>query len=109
MKIDDLKVGDGVTVKLWTDCHAYTVIARTAKTLTLQRDKVTRDPNWKPEWAIGGFSAVCLNNESQSWLYEPDPNGEIVKAYWHERMKSFYVDKSLRVSKGRFEFYDYNF
>ena len=105
----DVKVGDGVTVTLYTDRQAYTVIDRTAKSLTLQRDKAIKDPNFKPEWVTGGFSAICLNSEEQDYTYEPNLDGEIVKAYYSKRKGSFYVDKYLRCSKGRHEYYDYNF
>lgn len=35
----ELEVGDGVTMHLWSDAHACTIIARTSKTLTIQRDR----------------------------------------------------------------------
>ena len=107
MCVGDIKVGDGVTVCYWTDRQAYTVIKRTAKTLTLQRDKCTRD--FEPEWIVGGFAAHCTNNNDQKWKYETDPNGSICKAYWKPSRGKFYVDGTLGVIKGRHEFYDYNF
>ena len=108
-KWEDINVGDGVTVTYWTDANAYTVIKRTAKTLTLQRDKAILDKNFKPDFIPGGFCAHCTNQNEQSYEYEKDENGEIVTAYWSEAKRGFYVDKSLRLIKGRHEFYDYNF
>lgn len=35
---DDFQVGDGATILHWTDRTAYTVIARTANTMTMQLD-----------------------------------------------------------------------
>ena len=55
----EIRVGDGVTLNLYSDSQAHTVIARTGRTLTIQRDKAIRDPNFKPEWVPGGFSAIC--------------------------------------------------
>lgn len=45
-----VKVGDGVTINLWSDRHAATVIKVTAKTVTVRRDKATLNPDFKPEF-----------------------------------------------------------
>lgn len=105
---ENAKVGDGATVHLWSDSEAYTIIKRTAKTLTLRRCKAVLADGWKPEWISGGFSAICTNIESQRWKYEEDENGRIVKAYWSDTY-GFRVNGSLRVMPGRHEYYDYNF
>lgn len=83
---DNAKVGDGATVYLWSDAHAYTIIKRTAKTLTLRRCKATLADDWKPEFIPGGFSVICTNNEDQRWNYEEDEDGEIVKAHWSDTL-----------------------
>lgn len=107
----EIEVGDGVTMCLWSDRHACTVIARTAKTMTIQRDKATRDPNFKPEWILGGFSAICTNSHEQEWTYERDPDGEIIKCRWSEKRGGWQTgsDGSIRIMRGRHEHYDYNF
>lgn len=107
----ELDVGDGVTMCLYSDRHACTVIAKTAKTITVQRDKATLDPNFKPKWEPGGFSAVCLNQHEQKWNYERDPNGEVTRCYWSEKLGRYTTgrDQSVWISPGRHEFYDYNF
>lgn len=104
----ELEVGDGCTYHLWSDSHACTVIKRTPKTITIQRDKAIIDPNFKPDWIPGGFAAHCTNQDEQSYTYERDPKGEIVTARWSEKRGGFvYLDKIITV--GRHEFYDYNF
>lgn len=107
----EIDIGDGVTMYLWSDAHACTVIAKTAKTLTIQRDKASLDPNFKPEWIPGGFAAHCTNAEDQEWTYEPDPNGEIIKCRWSEKRGRWQTgsDGSIRIGRGRHEYYDYNF
>lgn len=107
----EIEVGDGVTECLWSDRHACTVIARTAKTLTIQRDKAILDPNFKPEWIPGGFAAHCTNNEEQTYAYERDPNGQIIKCRWSEKRGGWQTgsDGSIRIIRGRYEFHDYNF
>ena len=102
-------VGDGATVHYWTDANAYTIIGKTDKTLTLQRDKATLSPDFKPDFIPGGFFGTVVNQYDQTYTYEPNPDGRIVKAYWSEKKRAFCVDKTLRVSHGRHEFYDYNF
>ena len=104
-----INVGDGVTIHYWSDAHAGTVIKRAANTLTIRRDNAILDPNFKPDFIPGGFCGIVVNQHEQSYTYEPNEEGEIYKAYWCESKKAFYVDKCLRVSKGRHEFYDYNF
>lgn len=106
---DNAQVGDGATVCYFSDAHAYTIIKRTAKTLTLQRDKATLKQSFKPEFIVGGFCAHCTNQSEQDYDYERDPNGGIEIARWSERKKGFYVNGCLHVIPNRREFYDYNF
>ena len=105
----NVTVGEGVTLHYYTDAHAYTVIARTKTTLTIQRDKATLDPNFKPNIIPGGFAGHCTNQNEQTYTYERDPQGTIQKAFWSERDGMFKVDGDLRVYNGRHECYDYNF
>ena len=100
------EVGDGATVRLWSDSQAYTIIKRTPCTLTLRRCKAIRD--FTPEWVTGGFSAICTNIEDQKWKYEEDENGTIIVAHWSEKFKRFRYN-NMFVSVGRHEYYDYNF
>jgi len=90
----NVKVGDGITISCWTDSYAYTVIKRTAKTITIQRDKAIRtDTN--------GMS------DCQEYRYEPNPNGEIKTLYWSEQKG--WVKGCYRGYLGRHEYYDYSF
>lgn len=120
--ISALSVGDGLTVSLWTDAHAYTIIKKTATTMTLRRDKATLDPSFKPEIIPGGFSGHCANQQDQTYSYESDPQGEVIKVslrVWsdtegNERRLWKKAGVGIReqggnVSVGRREFHDYNF
>lgn len=105
IKRADIKVGDGVTLMMWSDAHAYTVIGRTAKTLKIQRDKATLKPDFKPE-----FDAFyCTNNKAQEYDYERDEEGAVVTVRWSEKKQGFYDICGSRITDGRHEFYDYNF
>ena len=105
----NIQVGDGVTIHLYSDAHAGTVIARTKTTLTIQRDKATLKEDWKPEIISGGFVGHCVNQDDQEYDYERDEKGRIYKAHWSNNKGRFIVDGCLGVSKGRNEYYDYNF
>ncbi len=91
----DLEVGDGVTVNLYSDSHAGTVIKRTKRTVTIRRDNAIRTDD-------NGMS------DSQQYRYEPDPNGTVYKAYWSEKRGCFMWGRKP-ISVGRYEYYDYSF
>lgn len=105
----NVKVGDGVTINLWSDRHAATIIKVTAFTVTVQQDKATLDPNFKPEWIIGGFAGHCTNQDEQTYTYERDPNGHIETYRWSNKYGQYGQPGNCTLSKGRHEFYDYNF
>lgn len=105
---DYAEVGDGATVCLWSDREAYTIIKRTAQSLTLQRDKATLSPDFKPEFIPGGFCGHCVNQNEQKYSYESDPEGKKITAWWSKKNNGFYWN-GLHVIPGRHEFYDYNF
>jgi len=120
--ISNLSIGDGVTVSLWTDREAYTIIAKTAKTMTLQEDKATLSPDWKPEFVTGGFAGHCTNQDDQVYIYERDPDGHKIKISarsWPDqeggtrfRWKKQGVGTNVlggNVFVGRRKFHDYNF
>lgn len=105
----NVKVGDGVTVHLWSDAHAATIIKVTKCSVTVQYDTATLDPNWKPEWIAGGFAGHCVNQDEQTYTYERNPKGRIETYRWSNKYGSYGTPGNLRLTKGRHEFYDYNF
>ncbi len=106
----NVKVGDGVTVNLWTDRYAATIVKITRCSLTVRRDRAILDPDWKPEWIPGGFSAHCINNDEQMYIaYEPDEKGTVYTIRWSDKYQRYGRPGNLTLSKGRHEFYDYNF
>lgn len=103
-----LEVGDGVTYHLFSDSHACTIIKRTEKTITIQEDNATLNPDFKPEWIEGGFAGHCINQDEQTYTYERNPKGRVITARWSDKRGGFvYMDKLI--TAGRNEFYDYNF
>ena len=106
-----VKVGDGATVCLYSDCHAGTIVKVTKCSITIQYDKATLDPNFKPEFVAGGFAGHCINQEDQTYTYERNPEGQKEVYRWSNKYNRYQGggDGSIRVIKGRHEFYDYNF
>ncbi len=103
------KVGDGATVKLYTDRHAGTIVKVTKATITIRRDKAILSPDFKPQYVAGGFAAHCVNQDEQEWTYEPDENGELTTLYWSNVYNQYGRPGDLIAIKGRHEYYDYNF
>ena len=104
----EVQVGDGVTYHVWSDAQACTVIKRTAKSITIQEDEATLDPNFKPEWIEGGFAGHCTNQNEQTYTYKSNPTGRKITARWSDKYGAFmYSGKAI--TNGRHQFYDYNF
>jgi hypothetical protein len=121
-RISATAIGDGVTVSVWTDCDAYTVIKRTATTMTLQEDKATMSPNFKPEFVAGGFAGHCINQGDQAYTYEPNLTGSKIKVSlrrWTDeegnerrlwkKVGTGKFERGGNVYPGRNKFHDYNF
>lgn len=104
---EEIAVGDGVTIRFWSDAHAGTVIKRTKKMIVVRRDKATLSPDFKPDFEIGGFCAHCTNQNDQTYTYEPDENGTEYRIFAGRDGIFRYEGKPIRI--GRHEFYDYNF
>lgn len=105
----NVKPGDGVTVVLWSDRYAGTVIKVTESMVVVRRDTAILDPNFKPDIIPGGFAGYCINQNEQTYSYRPNPDGEIYKFRWSNKFQSYGRPRHRMLIKGRHEFYDYNF
>ena len=103
-----MNVGDRGHIRLYTDIEPCTVIKVTATTITVRRDKATRDPDFKPEWIPGGFSAICTNDHEQKWIITEDPEGEVETFRWSGKQWC-YIHNGCRFYPGWKKYYDYNF
>lgn len=106
----NVEVGQGVTIHFYSDAHAGTVIKKTKTTITIQQDIATLDPNFKPEFVTGGFAGHCTNQQDQTYTYERNPNGTTYTFRWSAKYNKYREAKAGKtVTKGRREYYDWNF
>lgn len=103
------KAGEGATVNLWSDRHAATIIKVTKSSITVRQDKAILDPDFRPEIIPGGFVGHCINQDEQTYKYEPDENGMEYTFRWSKKYCRYGTPGNMTLSKGRHEFYDYNF
>jgi len=113
MNTDSIQIGDGVTACGWSDRQAATVIAKTAKSITIQYDKQklinhmkSNEPD-KLTMSVGGFCGHASG--TQRWKCEPDVDGWKTIARLRKNGR-FYCSKDGRqLIEGRFPYYDFNF
>lgn len=96
-----------------TDVEPYEVIkVISEKTIEIRKMKCDKDPSYKPEFVVGGFSAICLNNteSQQKWIIESDPERDVIRIRKQKNGK--WKDKwgnRFSLSDSPRKFYDYNF
>lgn len=91
----------------YTQSYPWVEIKRTAKTVTVARVCVSKDPAWKPDFIPGGFAAHCTNQHAQTWLFD-HINHEHVRVL-RQTKKGWAHKGSAYVEGEAVEFYDYNF
>lgn len=77
--ISALNIGDGVSVSVWSDVDAYTIVKKTPTTITLRADKAELLNRDELRFIPGGFFAHCENQADQRYSYEADPEGHEIK------------------------------
>lgn len=77
--ITALNIGDGVSVSVWSDVDAYTIVKKTATTITLRADTATLLNRDELRFIPGGFAAHCDNQADQRYGYTPNPDGHEIK------------------------------
>lgn len=106
--IKGLPEGEYFTSYGYSDSHAWKVISRTEKTITLASVEVDNDPEWiaKREFHPGGFFGHTSNQNEQTWIFKA-----IGQARHVIRMtKKGWSYKGEMYSEGiARHFYDYNF
>jgi hypothetical protein len=120
--ISALNIGDGVSVSVWTDIDAYTIVKKTATTITLRGDHQKLANREELRFVSGGFMAHCENQEVQRYEYSPNLDGfeiKITLRRWKDeqgnqrrkwkRANTGTFDNGGNAYAGRRAFRDYNF
>jgi len=100
-------VGKYINRHLYSDSYPMgKIIGIKSKTKVLvQRVEAERDPNWKPEYIPGGFSAHCINQGSQTWVFTETPEVFEMRL----SASSFRQPGRLSLDEKPYKYYDYNF
>ena len=96
-----------MTMLCYTDRKPLGVVKDNPRTKVLSPVLVAKDPEWKPDFHPGGFSAYCANQISQTWLYDGIDEEVQIRVYktkrgWSMKFHQFVEDCAVH-------FYDYNF
>jgi hypothetical protein len=120
--ISNLNVGDGVSVSVWTDIDAYTIVKKTPTTITLRADDAVLINHDDLNFVAGGFLAHCDNQSDQRYTYTTNPDGYEVKISlrrWNDeegnerrkwkRVRTGTFEQGGNAYAGRRKFHDFNF
>lgn len=107
--IKHLPEGEYFTQIMYSDRHAWAVVKRTAKTVTVAFVETKPDPEWKEKqiFHVGGFCGHMANQSEQTWIFDRI-KGDITltlrrtKRGWSHKGETFVEGKA-------WEYYDYNF
>lgn len=92
----------------YSQSYPWVEVKRTAKTVTLAKVDVKKDPEWKPEFYAGGFCAHCPNQSDQTWLFDSIDEGHTCIVWKSKDGEWRRAGVKFRENVAR-EFYDYNF
>jgi hypothetical protein len=93
----------------WSDANPWVVVAASASgmTLTVVPVEVEKDPEFKPNFIVGGFAGHCDNQHEQTWLYAG--KCPMRKKTIRLGKKGWASGTFKETPKGPYRFYDYNF
>lgn len=96
----------------YSDVNPFEVVRVVSdKCIEVRAMNAERDPEWKPEWHVGGFAANCSNQAEQKWLISSDASNPVVRL--RLRKNGYYgspkVSGKFQLSDQPIKFYDYNF
>lgn len=95
----------------YSDVNPYEVVRVISdKTIEVREMKAERDESFKPDFVVGGFSAVCTNQCSQKWIITSDESNPVIRI--RKSKNKGWQDKhgrSFDLADQPSKFYDYNF
>lgn len=98
------------TERGYSQSYPWVEVSRSpsGKTVKLVRVFVDKDPEWVPNFIVGGFCAHCDNQQDQTWLFKSfGPEAAPITV---RMTKRGWARKGVQFDEGRaVDFYDYNF
>lgn len=94
----------------YSDVNPYEVVRVISdKTIEIREMNAERDPEWKPEFVVGGFSAHCLNQGDQEWIITRDETAPVIRIRLGKNGWKDAHGRKFKLSDEPVKFYDYNF
>lgn len=94
----------------YSDIEPYEVVrVINEKTLEIRMMHAELDPEWKPEFVPGGFSAICVNHESQKWIISPAVDCQTIRIRRHKDGRWYSNGNRFALSDKPRKRHDYNF
>lgn len=95
----------------YSDVNPFEVVRIVSdKTIEVREMNAERDESVKMNFEVGGFSAICTNQNQQKWFITSDESAPVVRIRLNK--KGEWKDKHGRkfaLSDQPIKFYDYNF
>jgi hypothetical protein len=107
--ITALNIGDGVSVSVWSDVDAYTIVKKTATTITLRADTATLLNRDELRFIPGGFAAHCSNQRDQRWTITSDTSNKVIRIRLGKTGWKDAHGRKFKLSEQPHKFFDYNF
>jgi hypothetical protein len=95
----------------FTDVDPYEIVRVISdQTLEVRRMDSELDPEWTPEFLVGGFAGHCTNQHEQRWIFKSNPEHPTERIRLRKRggWKDPYGTR-FTLSDVPKKFYDYNF
>ena len=92
----------------YSDVEPYEVV-RVISDKTIEIRGMDYQQDFKPEFEVGGFSAVCVNNYAQKWTYESNTSNPVIRIRLGKKGWKDSWGRRFKLSDKPIKFYDYNF
>ncbi len=97
---------------LYTDVNPFEIVKKISDlTYEIRQMKCERDPSFKPEVLVGGFSGHTVNQNDQKWFITSDETRPVFRIRYSRAKGDFFSKHGGRFSMTAepVKFYDYNF
>ena len=92
----------------YSDVEPYEVVKVVSdKTIEIRGMDYVQD--FKPEFVVGGFSAVCTNNYDQKWIYTSNIGNPVIRIRLGKKGWKDSFGRKFKLADAPKKFYDFNF